>query len=490
MGYGGGKISLFGGVDRVAVLLYVALVAVGLVAVFSASWVEGSENYFSFSHNYIKQAVWFGISLVVGVVILLLDSSLWHKIAYYLYGAALLLLVATLLFGSEVNGAKAWFKLGPVQLQTMEFAKIAIALACARLMSEYGFSIGSVRDLAKVALLLLVPLGITVLQNDTGSGLVLCSLLFMLYREGLNKWLCIPVIFIATLFILSFIFSPTVLLVALILVFTLSEGLNDRRWRDCIIYCASLFMASIVLYLVVNAITSSSFSYYTSLLIVTLISLIGVCIYAYRTRLQGLFVLVALFALSVIIVQCSAATPAEAYRGLPRHRGGSESDIQCAPIEDCHRLGWSSWQGLSRRLANTLRLGAGETYRLHILHHRRGVWLYRHDRCVVAHIRLHIAYNANGRQSTRGLRTSLLLFGRLDTALPYLNKYRYDHRHRSGHGYPTTSYLVWRLIVAGIYHNDLYRLLARRTDQEGAAYLSLFIAYYLSDSHQLAGFNG
>ncbi len=307
MGYGEGKISLFGGVDRVAVLLYVALVAVGLVAVFSASWVEGSENYFSFSHNYIKQAVWFGISLVVGVVILLLDSSLWHKIAYYLYGAALLLLVATLLFGSEVNGAKAWFKLGPVQLQTMEFAKIAIALACARLMSEYGFSIGSVRDLAKVALLLLVPLGITVLQNDTGSGLVLCSLLFMLYREGLNKWLCIPVIFIATLFILSFIFSPTVLLVALILVFTLSEGLNDRRWRDCIIYCASLFMASIVLYLVVNAITSSSFSYYTSLLIVTLISLVGVCIYAYRTRLQGLFVLVALFALSVIILPTSNA---------------------------------------------------------------------------------------------------------------------------------------------------------------------------------------
>ena len=85
MAYDSKKISLFGGVDRVAVLLYIALVMVGLVAVFSASWIEGSENFFAFSHNYIKQAVWFGISLVVGVVILLLDASIWHKIAYYLY---------------------------------------------------------------------------------------------------------------------------------------------------------------------------------------------------------------------------------------------------------------------------------------------------------------------------------------------------------------------------------------------------------------------
>ena len=174
MAYDSKKISLFGGVDRVAVLLYIALVVVGLVAVFSASWVEGSENFFAFSHNYIKQAVWFGVSLVVGVVILLLDASFWHKIAYYLYVVAILALVVTLLIGSEVNGAKAWIKFGPVQLQTMEFAKIAIAIATARLMSEYGFSIHSAKDLMKVALLLFVPLAITVLQNDTGSGLVLC----------------------------------------------------------------------------------------------------------------------------------------------------------------------------------------------------------------------------------------------------------------------------------------------------------------------------
>ena len=299
--------SLFGSVDSVALLLYLLLVAVGVVAVFSASWAEGSENFFSFSHNYIKQIVWLGISLVMGVVIMLLDRSLWHKIAYFLYAAAILALVATLLFGRTVNGAKAWFEFGPIRLQTMEFAKIAIALATARLMSEYAFSISSFRSLAKVAALLLVPLAITYLQNDTGSGLVLCSFIFMLYREGLNRWLCIPIIFIAALFLLSFLYSPTVLLVALILVFTLSESFANQNWRHGVVYLASLFGGSTMLFLVLNALPTISLSYYSILLSTTLLSMVGVCIYAYRARLRNIYIMVSLFVVSVMITPTSNA---------------------------------------------------------------------------------------------------------------------------------------------------------------------------------------
>ena len=308
MEYGQGKKdSLFGSVDRVAMTLYLLLVAVGVVAVFSASWVEDSENVLSFSHNYIKQIVWLGISLVVGVVILLLDRSLWHKFAYFLYGAAILALLATLAFGRTVNGAKAWFEFGPIRLQTMEFAKIAIALATARLMSEFGFSISSFKSLIKVAFVLFVPLAITYLQNDTGSGLVLCSLIFMLSREGLNKWLCIPIIFIAALFLLSFIYSPMVLLVALILVFTISECFANRNLRHCITYLALLFGGSTLLFLLLNALPGVEVSYYIVLLSTTLLSMIGVSIYAYHTRLRNIFIMVLLFVVSVLITPTSNA---------------------------------------------------------------------------------------------------------------------------------------------------------------------------------------
>ena len=308
MDYGQGrKDSLFGSIDRVAMILYLMLVTVGVVAVFSASWVEDSENVLAFSHNYIKQIVWLGISLVVGVVILLLDRSIWHKIAYFLYAAALVALLATLAFGRTVNGAKAWFEFGPIRLQTMEFAKIAIALSTARLMSEYGFSISSFKSLLKVGLMLLAPLTITYLQNDTGSGLVLCSFVFMLYREGLNKWLCIPIIFIAMLFFLSFLLSPTLLLVLLIFVFALSECFANHNWKHCVIYLASLFGLSIVAFLALNTIPSISVSYYTVLLATSLLSMAGVWAYGYYARLRNIYIMVALFVVSVLITPTSNA---------------------------------------------------------------------------------------------------------------------------------------------------------------------------------------
>ena len=301
------KESLFGSVDRIALLLYLLLAAIGVMSVFSASWVEGNENFFSFSHNYIKQIVWFGVSLIMGVVIMLLDRSLWHKIAYFLYVAAIVALLATLLFGRTVNGAKAWFEFGPIRLQTMEFAKIAIALAVARLISEYSFSISSIRDLVKIALLLIVPITITYLQNDTGSGLVLCSFIFMLYREGLNKWLCIPIIFIAALFLLSFLYSPTVLLIALILVFTISASFANNIWLHGLMFLAALFGSSILLYLLINAIFTASISYYAVLITLTVLSTIGICFYAFRARLRNIYVMVLLFLVSIFITPTSNA---------------------------------------------------------------------------------------------------------------------------------------------------------------------------------------
>ena len=79
-----------------------------------------------------------GISFAVAVVVLLVDASIYHKWAYLFYVLGLLTLVAALLFGREVNGAKAWFEIGSVRIQPVEFAKIATALALARVMSyEY-----------------------------------------------------------------------------------------------------------------------------------------------------------------------------------------------------------------------------------------------------------------------------------------------------------------------------------------------------------------
>lgn len=294
--------SIFYGVDRITVLLYVLIVLAGWVSITSASYDEETADLFAFSHFYMKQLVWVGVAWVTALVVLLLDDRFYHMFAYPAYIAGLVVLVGALLFGREVNGAKAWFEFGSFRVQPVEFVKIATALALARVMSAYSFSINRPGDLFKVGMVICVPLFIIILQNDTGSGIVLGSFLFVLYREGLNKWLCIPVLLIAALFIVSFLLSPMTLLVSLILVCTLSEAMMNGLWRSRIIYLAALALGSIVLCMAMWCIAPGAMDLHACLLTVTLLSLVGVAVYAYRSNLNNIFITLGLFLSTMVFL--------------------------------------------------------------------------------------------------------------------------------------------------------------------------------------------
>ena len=294
--------GIFYGVDLWTVLLYVLIVVAGWVSITAASYEEGTANLFSFSHFYMKQLMWIGLAWMTALVVLLLDEHFYHKFAYPAYFAGIALLIAALLFGREVNGAKAWFEFGSLRVQPVEFVKIATALALARVMSNYSFSINHAGDLMKVGLVICVPLLIIILQNDTGSGIVLGSFLFVLYREGLNKWLCIPVLLIAALFIVSFLLSPLTLLVSLILVCTVSEAMMNGHWRSRVVFLAVIALSSILLCILMALIAPGVLDFYHSLLIVTLLSLVFVIAYAIRTNLTNIFISAGLFVGSMIFL--------------------------------------------------------------------------------------------------------------------------------------------------------------------------------------------
>ena len=294
--------GIFGHLDLWTILLYAVIVCLGAVSIFSASFNENSVNMFASSHFYMKQAVWIGIAACAALVVLLLDKRFIHMLAYPAYFAGLAVLVAALLFGREVNGAKAWFEFGSVRVQPVEFVKIATALALARAMSSYSFSINRSGDLLKVGLIICLPLMIIILQNDTGSGIVLGSFLFVLYREGVNKWLCIPILLIATLFIVSFLLSSTALLILLILICTLSEAMMSGEWRSRIVYLASLALSSLLIWLVMHSVAPGAVTFYGALLTVTFMSFFVIAAYAYRANLRSIFLPVALFVGALIFL--------------------------------------------------------------------------------------------------------------------------------------------------------------------------------------------
>lgn len=287
--------SIFSGVDGVTVLLYVLIVTVGFISVTSASIEDGTTDLLNMSNFYMKQLVWIGAAFVVAVVVVLLDDRFYHMLAYPAYIVGVLSLLAALAFGKEVNGAKAWFEFGSFRVQPVEFVKIATALALARVMSDYSFSIDRFGNLFKVGIVICVPLFIIILQNDTGSGIVLGSFLFVLYREGLNKWLCIPILFIAALFVVSFLFTPLTLLIMLILVCVVSEAMMNGQWRRSIIFVAALTLGTVLLYSLMVIISPDTLDMYYSLIIVSVLSLIGVAIYAYRNKLMNILSTIGLF---------------------------------------------------------------------------------------------------------------------------------------------------------------------------------------------------
>ncbi len=312
--------GFFAGVDSMAVVLYCIIVVIGCVCITSASFDENTTNIFAFSHFYIKQIMWAAVALVAAMVVLLMDVNFFHRYAFMLYGVGIMMLLAALLFGREVNGAKAWFELGPIRLQPVELAKIATGLAVARVMSDTSFDINKFGDLVKVVAILLIPLGIIVLQNDTGSGIVLGSLLFVFYREGLNYWLSLPLILVATLFIVSFIYSPLFLLLVAILICTVCSAMITRAWRSHVIYLAAITLTSILIYTLSGLIGGETCGLFNSVLISALLSLVGVVGYALRHKIHSMLIIAGFFIFTMLFLPTTNYIFSEILREHQRNR--------------------------------------------------------------------------------------------------------------------------------------------------------------------------
>ena len=287
--------------DWKTVTVFVALVFIGLINIFAAVYNESAVEGLSLSSRYGMQFLWIGISSVVATVILFIDDIYYHQLAYPSYVLMLLVLMATLVVGKEVNGAKSWLSFGSVAIQPAEFMKVATALALARFMSDYSFSFGRTRDVIGVGALLLVPIGIILMQNDMGSALVYCSFLIVCYREGLNGWVYYALFLVVGLFVGSFLIEPVVLLLILILLFVVSQYLSNHNLHQSVKFVAGVLLLSLAVY-VVGWLASWELSYYHSLLFSSVAMLVPALFYAYRNKLPTIYLFALMFVGSLVFL--------------------------------------------------------------------------------------------------------------------------------------------------------------------------------------------
>ena len=163
--------------DWTIILLWAALVAVGLTAIYSATHGPAREFLLlSVQQNFDRQLQWFGVCAALMLGILLTPARVVYRSAPFVYAFTTGLLVAALVFGREVNGAKSWLYIGPFGLQVSELAKVGTVLLVARFLSMNQAREGKPLYLLIAGALLLFPAALIVLQNDTGTALVFIAL--------------------------------------------------------------------------------------------------------------------------------------------------------------------------------------------------------------------------------------------------------------------------------------------------------------------------
>ena len=235
--------ELLKNIDWLSIFLYTLLVFMGWLNIYAAVYDESHSNILDIDLKYGKQLLWIGAAFVLGIFILLTDSKFFTAFSFVIYGLTVGLLAAVLVFGVESHGARSWFEIGGIRIQPAEFGKFATCLAIANVMSRHGFKIMRFSSLALIGLLLAIPAGLIVLQNDTGSALVYSSFILVMYREGLHGSLLL-LCFIAIV-IFTLIYPPIVVL-SLIIAGTLIAFLyyrqNKQEFYRIIIFLVSCFL--------------------------------------------------------------------------------------------------------------------------------------------------------------------------------------------------------------------------------------------------------
>lgn len=198
-------------IDWKLVICYLLLILIGWMNIYASVQSSEPSSIFDWSCRSGKQFVWILTSFgLAGFILVVLNPRVYEGLSLPIYLVTLGLLVAVIFLGIEVKGSRSWFEFGPVRFQPAEISKISTSLMLAAVMSRLGYKIGRLKDFILTALIILVPMGIIVLQSETGSALVYVGFIFMLYREGLSGWFIFIIGMAILLFILTLTASPFV----------------------------------------------------------------------------------------------------------------------------------------------------------------------------------------------------------------------------------------------------------------------------------------
>ncbi len=227
--------DIIANIDWVIVGIFLALMLVGWINIYGAVYDEAHASIFDMEMRYGKQLTWIGGALFLAFLILTLESRIFTVSAYFIYGISLVLVVIVMIVGKEVNGARLWIEIGSFKLQPSEFTKFATSLALAKYLSSLQnlksketslLDLG--RQFSKIITgktiirlshidtktqvmpmaIILFPMLLILVQNDTGSALVYLAFIFVWYRSGFSGSILLVGFYLMVLATLTLMVEP------------------------------------------------------------------------------------------------------------------------------------------------------------------------------------------------------------------------------------------------------------------------------------------
>lgn len=198
--------SIFNRLDWVTVILWAVMMIMGWLNIYAAVYNEQHTSIFDLSQRYGKQLIWIIAAVILAIFVLVTDNKLYYFFAWFIYGFFLFLLLLVLVVGKEINGANAWFEIGPFSIQPSEFAKFATGLALASFLNGRRQTSGF-RVTGPSIAIIMAPVILIALQPDMGSVVTYFAFFVVLFREGMSIYFFISAILAIALFLLVLLFG-------------------------------------------------------------------------------------------------------------------------------------------------------------------------------------------------------------------------------------------------------------------------------------------
>lgn len=285
-------------VDWTVIGLYLVMVLLGWLNIYAAVYNPEHHSILDFSQRYGKQLMWIIAAIVLAFFVMIIDEKFYSFFAYVIYGFTIFLLLAVLVVGKEINGAKSWIVLGGIQVQPSEFAKIGTALALAKYMSAYNFKLQSFKTYLKIALIILAPAALVALQPDMGSTIVYFVFILVLYREGLSPVVPLIAIYLGALFIMSLVLDVFVLTLVMLVFTGFVYWIISKKFRH-VLNAAVIFGALYAFMFFVNKNLELGHSKYILLMICLAASILVYIVLAFKHKIQHVLLILVLMLVSL-----------------------------------------------------------------------------------------------------------------------------------------------------------------------------------------------